>query len=65
MYSSPLTPALFRDLHAARGRWEIGWAPRIFVAERNAMRPDGNRYDLDADGYAWDEFPLRWAGRAP
>jgi hypothetical protein len=40
--------------------WEIGWAPRIIVKGRR-VRPDSLRYNLDADGYAWEPLKeLKW-----
>jgi CheY-like chemotaxis protein/UDP-2,3-diacylglucosamine pyrophosphatase LpxH len=36
-----------------QGRWQVGWAPRVYVPERNEMRADRTRHDLDADGFAW------------
>jgi predicted MPP superfamily phosphohydrolase len=40
--------------------WEIGWAPRIIVKGRG-VRPDSLRYNLDADGYAWEPLKeLKW-----
>jgi calcineurin-like phosphoesterase family protein len=41
------------------GQWQVGWAPRIYVAERNEMRPDRTSYDLDENGYTWQ--PTGWA----
>jgi hypothetical protein len=34
-------------------RWELGWAPRVYVPEPDAMRPDHLRYDLGDEGFAW------------
>lgn len=34
-------------------RWELGWAPRVYVPERDAMRADRLRYDLGDEGFAW------------
>lgn len=45
---------------AASNRWELGWSPRVYVEPRNEIRPDANTYCLDADGFAWEELPLRW-----
>ncbi len=43
-----------------RGKWEIGWAPRIFERGRG-MRPDLNRYDLDDMNFAWEPLSrLNW-----
>jgi calcineurin-like phosphoesterase family protein len=34
-------------------RWQLGWAPRVYVPERDEFRADRTRYDLDAEGFAW------------
>jgi hypothetical protein len=47
------------------GRWEIGWAPRIYVVERGEMRPDSTRYDLDANGFSWETLDVSWMQYAP
>lgn len=44
----------FRDSH-----WEVGWSPRVYVAELDAMRPDRTRFDLDELGFAWREIILK------
>ena len=46
-----------------QGRWELGWAPRIFVRGRG-MRPDSSRYDLDDDGFTWSPLELKWEAPA-
>jgi hypothetical protein len=40
--------------------WEIGWAPRTYIAERNEFRADRTALDLDADGFAWGPLDLAW-----
>jgi predicted MPP superfamily phosphohydrolase len=42
-----------------QGRWELGWAPRVYVSSRG-MRPDLNRYNLDDEGFAWTPLELKW-----
>ncbi|WP_257458352.1 metallophosphoesterase [Archangium lipolyticum] len=42
-----------------QGRWELGWAPRVFVRGWG-MRPDLNRYNLDDEGFAWTPLELKW-----
>lgn len=42
-----------------RGRWEVGWAPRVYVPRRDEMRADRTGYDLDAGGFAWEPVPWR------
>ncbi|WPB79083.1 metallophosphoesterase [Archangium violaceum] len=46
-----------------QGRWELGWAPRIFVPGVG-MRPDSTRYNLDSDGFAWSPLALKWKAPA-
>ncbi|QRN98886.1 metallophosphoesterase [Archangium violaceum] len=42
-----------------QGRWELGWAPRVFV-KGVGMRADSNRYNLDGEGFAWTPLELKW-----
>jgi hypothetical protein len=44
----------------AKGQWQAGWAPRIYVSERDEMRADSMRHDLDAEGFAWEEIACPW-----
>lgn len=41
------------------GRWELGWAPRIYV-EGQGMRADRRNYELDDTGFLWDTIDLPW-----
>ena len=42
-------------------RWEVGWAPRIYVAERQSAVADRTRYpELDEDDFAWEPLALGW-----
>jgi hypothetical protein len=44
----------------ASAGWQVGWAPRVYVQTRNEMRPDGTRYNLDAEGYSWEALECPW-----
>lgn len=45
----------------ATAHWQAGWAPRIYVEDSGGMRPDRTRYDLDADGFAWEDLACTWS----
>jgi predicted MPP superfamily phosphohydrolase len=47
-------------MNEAAGSWEIGWAPRIYVADREEFRADRSLYDLDDKGFAWESIGLDW-----
>jgi predicted MPP superfamily phosphohydrolase len=40
--------------------WETGFAPRIYDEEREMMRPDAARYNLDEDGFVWETVRIPW-----
>lgn len=35
----------------------IGWAPRIYVKKRRQMKPDSSTYELDRQGFTWENLP--------
>jgi serine/threonine protein kinase/nucleoside phosphorylase len=41
------------------GRWELGWAPRVYAGARG-MRADRNNYELDDAGFHWEPIELPW-----
>lgn len=41
-------------------RWQVGWAPRVFVQETQEMRPNGTVYRLDSDGFVWETIEVPW-----
>jgi WD40 repeat protein/predicted MPP superfamily phosphohydrolase len=41
-------------------QWQAGWAPRVYDAERDQMRPDSERYKLDQDGFIWEPMRIHW-----
>ena len=43
----------------SRERWELGWAPRVFEPGRG-IRPNGNRYELADDEFAWEPLQIGW-----
>lgn len=46
----------------ADGRWEVGWAPRIYVPELQRIVADRNHYpDLGPDDFGWEPLSVGWA----
>lgn len=39
-------------------RWEVGWAPRVYVPEHDEMFQMPGPYN--DDGFAWEEIDLKW-----
>jgi hypothetical protein len=48
--------ALARDRRD--GVWHVGWAPRIYVRDRNEFRPESTRFDLDDRHINWTELKI-------
>jgi predicted MPP superfamily phosphohydrolase len=47
--------------NGAEGRWEVGWAPRIYVPEMQRVVADRTRYpELSSEGFAWERIELGW-----
>ncbi|HZF48543.1 MAG TPA: pentapeptide repeat-containing protein [Polyangiaceae bacterium] len=46
--------------NAAASQWEAGFSPRIYDEEREIMRPDAARYNLDEEGFAWEPIKVPW-----
>ncbi|MGK3962941.1 metallophosphoesterase [Sorangium sp. So ce118] len=41
--------------------WEVGWAPRVYVADHAHVVADRNRYTtLDAEDFAWQRLDVGW-----
>ena len=38
------------------GNMQLGWAPRVYVPFLDNFRADRTRYDLEADGFIWEDI---------
>jgi predicted MPP superfamily phosphohydrolase len=47
------------ELRHRAGAWEVGWAPRVYDAEANAMASSAVA-NLDLRGFAWERLDLGW-----
>lgn len=44
--------------NANESKWEVGWAPRVYITDPEGMV--NLPYPLDRDGYAWEPMDLPW-----